>query len=83
MAEEVRQGWPSGGDDTGRRNMELLLQLRWIAVGGQLFTIAVVHGLLGVRIPLVPLLVVPALLAAINLVSCRSSSDVARYPTPN
>lgn len=69
MAEEVRQGWPSGGDDTGRRNMELLLQLRWIAVGGQLFTIAVVHGLLGVRIPLVPLLVVPALLAAINLVS--------------
>ncbi|WP_275228877.1 ATP-binding protein [Novosphingobium album (ex Liu et al. 2023)] len=55
--------------DAGRRNMHLLIQLRWIAVGGQLITIAVVDRLMEIKLPLAPLLVVPALLAAINLVS--------------
>ena len=55
--------------DAGRRNMLLLLQLRWVAVAGQLVTIAVATELMDVRLPLVPLLIVPALLTAINLVS--------------
>ena len=65
--------WPSAltvpQADAGRRNMLLLIQLRWIAVGGQLVTIAGADRLLGIRLPLIPLLVVPALLAVINLVS--------------
>nr|WP_314074115.1 ATP-binding protein [uncultured Roseococcus sp.] len=55
--------------EAGRRNMRLLIQLRWIAVGGQLVTIAVVHWLMGIRLPLASLLPVPMLLVAINLLS--------------
>jgi two-component system sensor histidine kinase RegB len=55
--------------DAGQRNMLLLIQLRWIAVGGQLFTIAVVQTLMDIHLPLAPLLLTPALLAAINLAS--------------
>ncbi|WCM28500.1 ATP-binding protein [Sphingomonas sp. QA11] len=58
---------PPPETDAGQRNMRLLVQLRWIAVGGQLLTIAIVHFAMGVRLPLVPLLVAPLLLAAINL----------------
>src|SRR3546814_3198842 len=42
--------------DAGRRNMTLLIQLRWLAVGGQLATIAVVIGLMDIALPLAPLL---------------------------
>lgn len=55
--------------DAGLRNMLLLIQLRWIAVGGQLFTIAFVSLAMDIDLPLVPLLVVPALLAILNLAS--------------
>jgi two-component system sensor histidine kinase RegB len=55
--------------DAGRRNMRLLLQLRWLAVGGQLVTIAVVHRMMGIELPLVPLFSAIAVLAAINLAS--------------
>jgi two-component system, sensor histidine kinase RegB len=55
--------------DAGRRNMLLLILLRWLAVGGQLVTIAVADRLLGIKLPLAPLLIVPLLLAAINLFS--------------
>lgn len=50
-----------------RRNMWLLIQLRWIAVGGQLFTIALVHFWMGIPLPLTPLLVAPVLLSLVNL----------------
>ncbi|WP_137864153.1 MULTISPECIES: ATP-binding protein [unclassified Sphingomonas] len=53
--------------DPGRRNMWLLVQLRWIAVGGQLGTIGFVHFVMGVHLPLVPLFVAPLILAGINL----------------
>ena len=53
--------------DPGRRNMWLLVQLRWIAVGGQLATIGFVHFVMGVHLPLVPLFIAPLLLAGINL----------------
>jgi len=53
--------------DPGRRNMWLLVQLRWIAVGGQLATIGFVHFVMGVHLPLVPLFIAPLILAGINL----------------
>jgi len=62
-----RAGLPEA--EAGRRNMRLLIQLRWIAVGGQLVTIAVVHGLMEIQLPLARLLPVPLLLAGINLLS--------------
>ncbi|WP_116090090.1 ATP-binding protein [Sphingomonas crusticola] len=50
-------------------NMRQLIQLRWIAVGGQLLTILAVNLGLGVSLPLVPMIVLVALLAFANLVS--------------
>jgi two-component system sensor histidine kinase RegB len=47
-------------------NMRLLVQLRWIAVGGQLLTILGVHFGLGVPLPLAPMLAVVAALALAN-----------------
>ena len=55
--------------DAGRRNMLLLIQLRWIAVGGQLVTIAVVNWLMDIQLPLAQLLITPVVLAAINAAS--------------
>ncbi|MBN8842616.1 MAG: HAMP domain-containing histidine kinase [Sphingomonadales bacterium] len=53
----------------GRRNMALLIQLRWLAVGGQLATIGVVTGLMDIRLPLAPLIAAVAMLIAINFAS--------------
>jgi len=55
--------------DAGRRNMRLLIQLRWLAVGGQLATIEIVYGVMAIEIPLVPLLGAIAALVAVNLAS--------------
>ncbi|UNK78767.1 ATP-binding protein [Sphingopyxis granuli] len=55
--------------DAGRRNLTLLIQLRWLAVGGQLATIAIATGLMGITLPLVPLLATILLLASINVAS--------------
>ena len=55
--------------DAGRRNMQLLIQLRWLAVGGQLVTIQIVHFIMGIALPLVPLLSAIAILIGINLAS--------------
>jgi two-component system sensor histidine kinase RegB len=49
--------------------MRVLIQLRWIAVAGQLATIAAVQWAMGIPLPLNMLLPVPALLAAVNLAS--------------
>ncbi|WP_448657721.1 ATP-binding protein [Sphingomonas sp. CJ99] len=55
--------------DAGLRNMALLVQLRWLAVGGQLATIVVVHWGMAVPLPLPPLLAALGWLVAINLVT--------------
>jgi len=55
--------------DAGRRNMRLLIQLRWLAVGGQLLTIELVHNFMGIKLPLQPMLAAIGMLAAINLAS--------------
>jgi two-component system sensor histidine kinase RegB len=49
------------------RNMELLVQLRWTAVFGQLVTIWVASRVLEIALPLQQLIAVPLLLATINL----------------
>lgn len=48
-------------------NMRLLIQLRWIAVAGQVAAILVAHYLLDVRLPLQQMLAVAALLAVGNI----------------
>ncbi len=60
---------PPAEAHAGRRNMALLIQLRWLAVGGQLLTIAVVLDLMGIRLPLAPLIAAVAVLIAINFAS--------------
>ena len=59
----------SSSTETGLRNMALLVQLRWLAVGGQLMTILIVHAHLDVPLPLVPLFAALAVLVAINAIS--------------
>ncbi len=66
--------WPqladnATGDETGLKNMQQLIQLRWIAVVGQIATIEVAHYGLGIRLPIEQMLGVLALLAAFNIAS--------------
>ncbi|WP_255368933.1 ATP-binding protein [Polaromonas sp. OV174] len=75
---------PSGqtrlDDATGLKNMMLLVQLRWLAVFGQLATIVVVHFGFGIELPLQPMLAVLAGLVVFNVASLlrwRSSPKVS------
>ena len=56
-------------DDAGRKNLLLLIQLRWMAVGGQVVTIAVVRYGLGIPLPFGPMAAVLACLVALNVIS--------------
>ncbi|CAN7636907.1 ATP-binding protein [Phenylobacterium sp. LjRoot219] len=56
-------------ESANQRNMMLLIQLRWLAVAGQLVTIVVVEWGMGLRLPVWWLLLAPALLAVVNLAS--------------
>ncbi len=56
-------------DNAGIKNMHQLIQLRWIAVVGQIATILVVHFGFGIALPLLPMAVVLACLALFNLAS--------------
>jgi two-component system sensor histidine kinase RegB len=60
---------PDTEDATGQKNVRQLIQIRWIAVLGQLGTIAVVHFGFGIRLPLFPMLVALGVLVAFNAVS--------------
>jgi two-component system sensor histidine kinase RegB len=53
----------------GRRNLLQLVQLRWLAVAGQLATIAATQFLLGVPLPLAEMLALLGLLSLFNAVS--------------
>ncbi|MBB5710966.1 ATP-binding protein [Sphingomonas xinjiangensis] len=57
------------GDEAARRNLLLLSHLRWLAVGGQLATILAVHMLLGVRLPMTPMLLTLFVLVMVNLLA--------------
>ncbi|MFT4265775.1 MAG: ATP-binding protein [Xenophilus sp.] len=54
---------------TGLKNLQQLIQLRWIAVFGQIVTIEVVHYGLGIDIPIRSMLAVLAALVAFNAAS--------------
>ena len=56
-------------DGANRRNMLLLIQLRWLAVAGQAATILLVHYAMRIPLPIGLLLIAPAGLAAVNLLS--------------
>ncbi|MFZ3485432.1 ATP-binding protein [Sphingomonas sp. 3-13AW] len=55
--------------DAGSRNQRLLVQLRWIAVGGQLAAILGAHFGFGIALPIEPMLAALAVLVALNLVA--------------
>ncbi len=56
-------------DSSGVENMRQLIQLRWIAVFGQVVTIAIVNYGLGIQLPLHDMSVVLLCLAAFNVAS--------------
>jgi len=70
-----------GGSDTvGLNNLKQLIQLRWLAVIGQVITIGVVRLGLGIEIPVEPMLVVLAALAVFNgmsMLRCLVPGDVS------
>lgn len=73
-------------DDAGARNVRLLSVLRWLAVGGQLATIVVVHAILDVPLPLAPMGLALAGLAALNIAVAaiagrRAIGDAALFAT--
>ncbi|MEZ0496087.1 ATP-binding protein [Sphingomonas sp. IW22] len=55
-------------EDAGRRNLLLLVQLRWLAVAGQLATILAVQFAFGVALPILPMFAMLGLLIGLNLV---------------
>lgn len=61
-----------------RKNLLILIQLRWIAVVGQIVTMTVVHLALGVDLPLAPMAAVLGALVALNIASLLRLSK----PTP-
>ena len=56
-------------DTTSRKNLLLLIQLRWIAVVGQFVTIALVHFEFAIALPLAEMAAVLVFLVGLNLVS--------------
>jgi two-component system sensor histidine kinase RegB len=59
----------ASGDAAGLHNMLQLIQLRWIAVVGQLITIVFVQLEFRIALPLQPMLAVVGCLVALNLIS--------------
>ncbi len=56
-------------DRAGHENMHQLVQLRWLAVGGQLLTIGLTHFAFHIRLPVVPMLGVLVGLVVLNALS--------------
>ncbi|WP_413989815.1 ATP-binding protein [Labrys okinawensis] len=56
-------------DTTNKKNLHLLIQLRWLAVIGQVVTILFVDLVLGIPLPLVEMAAVIAFLVGLNAVS--------------
>jgi two-component system, sensor histidine kinase RegB len=66
-------------ETANKKNLVLLVTLRWLAVGGQIVTIIVVQGWLGIKLPLLQMGCVILFLVALNLVSvlrCRSDAVI-------
>jgi two-component system sensor histidine kinase RegB len=56
-------------ESTNAKNINLLIQLRWIAVVGQVLTIAFVHFAMGVELPLMPMISVLCGSIFLNVIS--------------
>ena len=69
MTRSILGGRLHATDTAGHANMRQLVQLRWLAVGGQLATILLVQFALGIALPLFALLAVLAGLVALNAAS--------------
>jgi two-component system sensor histidine kinase RegB len=70
--------WPA--DAAGRKNLALLVQLRWLAIAGQLITILAVHYGMGIHLPLAPMLLVAGMAILMNGLSfhaLRKRTDVS------
>lgn len=70
--------WPA--DAAGRKNMALLVQLRWIALAGQVATILIADYFMGIALPLRPMLIVICLAGLFNLASVallRRRTDIS------
>lgn len=66
----------------GRANLRQLIELRWLAVGGQLATVLVVHAALGIALPWAEMLSLLGILVAFNLFSLwrnRLSQPVSQF----
>lgn len=61
----ILRNWPA--EAAGRKNMLLLIQLRWIAAAGQLLTILIVHYGMGIRLPLPAMMIVPVAATGLNI----------------
>ena len=59
--------FPDAAGAAGARNMALLIQLRWVAMAGQVSTILVVAVAMGVRLPLAAMLAVVGAVLFLNL----------------
>ena len=59
----------SANASAGRKNLQQLIQLRWIAVVGQLLTIEVTHYSLRLALPLQAMLAIVACMVVFNLAS--------------
>ena len=66
---------------TERQNMQLLIQLRWIAVVGQVVTISLVHYGFNITLPLLPMALVLVALVATNLAYIYWSQGLHRPVT--
>lgn len=60
---------PAARDNAARKTLQQLIQLRWIAVAGQIVTIGIAHFGFGIALPLPAMLLVLGCLAAFNLSS--------------
>ena len=69
VREHPRRAAAISGDAAGLHNMLQLIQLRWIAVIGQIMTIVFVELEFRIELPLKPMSVVVACLVALNLIS--------------
>ncbi|MEJ7927912.1 ATP-binding protein [Sphingobium sp. AN641] len=59
--------WPA--DAASAKNMLLLVQLRWIAIAGQIATILIVHFAMGIALPLPAMLLLPGAAILVNIVT--------------
>ena len=77
---EIMGSASASGDSVGLKNMQQLIELRWIAVVGQLATIAAVRFSLGIALPVDAMLAVLVGLVAFNIASllrCRYRREVS------